>query len=230
MAEQLVLNVHLRDAAVFDAFYAGTNGAVLESLKGLASGTGEQQVYAWGAMQTGKSHLLQAVCHQAAESGASSAYLPLAQFPHSPEVLADMESVQVLAVDDLDLVAGKADWEFALFNLINGLRAQGHRLAMASVQNPVHLPVGLPDLASRLLWGPVFRLEALSDDGKLAALQHRALRRGFDLPTEVAAYMLRHQPRDLDYLMGLLDDIDAATLAAQRRATLPFIKSVLADR
>lgn len=227
MAQQLALNLRLRDGAVFEGYYPGDNGSAVLTLERLAGGGGETQVYVWGAPQTGKSHLLQAVCHRATGLGLASAYLPLAGFGGDAEVLRDLERVEVLALDDVEAVIGQSAWERALFNVINASRERGHRLVFASRVNPVHLPVALPDLASRLLWGPVFHLRPLDDEAKLAALTRRASRRGFELPEEAARYMLRRHPRDLGYLLGLLDAIDAATLAAQRRATLPFIRRVL---
>lgn len=229
MSEQLVLNLRLRDGALFEAYHPGPNQAAVQLLQALVRGD-EPQVYLWGAAGTGKTHLLQAVCHAAGGAGQTTAYLPLAQVSAGPELLGGMEVTQVLALDDLDAVAGRPEWDRALFNLINALRERGHRLVLASRANPAHLGVSLPDLGSRLVWGPVFRLEALDDEAKRAALRHRALRRGFELPDEAARYMLRHHPRDLGYLLELLDRIDTATLAARRRATLPFIKSVLSGR
>ena len=55
----------------------------------------------------------------------------------------------------------------------------------------------------------------------------RAAYRGFDLPDEVGSYLFRRYPRDLEYLMHVLEALDVASLAAQRRLTVPFIKKVL---
>jgi DnaA family protein len=124
-------------------------------------------------------------------------------------------------------VLGDSAWEKALFGLINEALASDSRLVFATGTAPAELDVTLADLRSRLLWGPVFRLEPPNDRDKLLILQHRAAARGFDLPDESARYLLTRYPRDLREQLRLLDRIDIATLAAQRRATLPFIKSVL---
>jgi len=65
---------------------------------------------------------------------------------------------------------------------------------------------------------------------QLAALRLRAQQRGFELPDETARYLQRRLPRDLRSLFAVLDELDAAALAAQRRLTVPFIKDVLALR
>jgi DnaA family protein len=85
----------------------------------------------------------------------------------------------------------------------------------------------LPDLKSRLGWGPVFQLATLSDRDKQAALQMRARRRGLELGNEVAEYLLRRCPRDMDSLFSLLNQLDRASLVAQRRLTIPFVRELL---
>jgi DnaA family protein len=228
MSTQLPLDVRLEDGASFDSFVAGENGLAVDCLRGLAQGSGESQALLWGASGSGKSHLLQAVCRVANHGGAPSAYMPLTSLAGlGPSLVEGLATRRVVCIDDTERVLGDSGWEEALFGLINEARGSGCRLVFAAGTAPAELPVTLADLRSRLLWGPVFRLEPPDDHDKLLILQHRAAARGFELPEESARYLLTRYPRDLRELLKLLNRIDIATLAAQRRATLPFIKSVL---
>jgi DnaA family protein len=85
----------------------------------------------------------------------------------------------------------------------------------------------LPDLSSRFAASAVFQLRALDECEQREALRLRAHLRGFELPEETARYMQRRFPRDMRTLYNLLDTLDAAALVAQRRLTVPFIRSVL---
>jgi len=85
----------------------------------------------------------------------------------------------------------------------------------------------LRDLASRLAGGLVLTLQALTEPEQISALQLRAKLRGFDLPDETAAYMLRRLPRDMTSLYKRLDELDEASLVAQRRLTIPFVRGVI---
>jgi DnaA family protein len=58
-------------------------------------------------------------------------------------------------------------------------------------------------------------------------LQLRARQRGFELPDDVAHYLLRRAPRDPASLFALLDRLDYASLAAQRKLTIPFVRELL---
>ena len=55
----------------------------------------------------------------------------------------------------------------------------------------------------------------------------RAQERGFELPDETGRYLMSRYPRDLSSLFAVLDRLDQASLQAQRRLTVPFVKQVL---
>ncbi len=220
MNVQLPLGVQLRDSASFASFYPGQNQHLLGALKE----SRETSVYFWGAAGTGKSHLLQALCHEKAEEDWRVAYLPLAEPGLMPAMLEDMDQFDLVCVDDVQHVVGKEDWEVALFHLYNRIQAQAARLVISADQAPSSLALGLPDLASRLSWGLVFQLQELADEDKQAALQLRAQARGLALSDDVAAYLLRRAPRNMKSLFALLDKLDEASLAAQRKLTIPFVR------
>ncbi|MDB6084675.1 MAG: hypothetical protein JWN43_2556, partial [Gammaproteobacteria bacterium] len=50
---------------------------------------------------------------------------------------------------------------------------------------------------------------------------------GLQLPQETSEYLLRRMPRDLPSLFEILDHLDEASLIAQRRLTIPFIRDAL---
>jgi len=221
---QLPLGIGLKDAATFDNFYTAGNELVIEALQ---QGT-DRMLYLWGPPGCGKSHLLQALCHATAANGQSPVYLPLQELMAlAPELLEGLERQVLIAIDDIQVIAGMPQWEEALFHLYNRVRDHGHRLVVSATVAPAGLALTLPDLASRLGWGPVFQLAFLTDTDKQAALQMRARRRGLEMGDEVAEYLLRRCPRDMDSLFSLLNQLDRASLAAQRRLTIPFVREVL---
>lgn len=219
MAYQIPLQIKLDDAATFDNYLAAENVAVVSILRAAS----EPCVYLWSAEATGKTHLLQALCHHL--PAGESIYLPLRELAGQPASLLDgLEQFALVCLDDVQSISGQRHWETALFHLFNRLREHGGHLYMTGNLPPAQLGLGLADLQSRFTWGPVFQLQSLQDIDKIRALQLRATRRGFDLPEEVAAYLLRRYPRDLHNLFTLLERLDHASLQAQRRLTIPFIK------
>ena len=62
-----------------------------------------------------------------------------------------------------------------------------------------------------------------------AALRREADRRGIFLADEVMAYLLTRFPRDLKYLMTVLDRLDEFAMARGRAVTVPLLRAMLAE-
>ncbi len=106
------------------------------------------------------------------------------------------------------------------------MRQSGSSIVTASQKNPSALDL-LPDLVSRLVWGPVLRLLVIGDLLLADALAERAKALGLAMPTEVVHYLLSRYPREIGSLFAALTALDHASLVEQRRLTVPFVKSVL---
>lgn len=233
--QQLPLGISLNDDARFDNFYlsaASANGFACSAVRQLLKPDGEQFVALWGG--PGRSHLAQALCVDATDQGWQVQYLPLRSvrdYAFEPDavhaMLAGLEHMDLVCLDDVDAIAGIKAWELGLFHLFNRLRDAGVPLLITAQENPAHLPIALPDLQSRLQWGLSCQLHPLSDTEKAEALQRRAEVRGLQLPEEVANFIIQRMPRDMSQLFGLLDKLDRASLQEKRKLTIPFVKQVL---
>jgi len=227
MYTQLTLDLQLKDSFTFDNFISGENQLLVQLLQSHRD-EAEKQVYLWGAHNSGKTHLLQAVCQYFSLSNQNVSYLPLEQLiDYSPDVFQGQETMDLCCIDNVDLLQGKADWQEALFDLINRMRENNKRLIITASQPPNEINLSLKDLISRLQWGPIFRLVALNDAGKCQAMQQRAEARGFELADNVASYLLNNYNRDMADLFEMLETLDKAQLQSHRRLTIPFVKTVL---
>jgi DnaA family protein len=144
-----------------------------------------------------------------------------------PEVLEGYENRQLICLDDIHALAGQSDAELAVFHFFNRCKASGARLVFSGNSMPAALGIRLPDLVSRLEQGIRFPLEGLDDAGKRQVLLQRAKQRGLELDDAALDYLFTRVSRDLHALSSLLDRLDRASLSAQRRLTVPFIRSVL---
>ncbi len=228
---QLPLELRWDRRADLADFVPGANAEAWALVEAAAAGTRRvEPVYLHGPSGAGKSHLLQGACSRLAAAGGAVAYLPLGSLEeHGPGMLEGLEAVRLLAVDDLERIAGRPEWEHAFFHLFNRSMETGAAIIMAARRPPAALGVGLPDLVSRLGWGLVVRVHPPDDEVRLAVLRRRAGQAGLDLPEPAARYLLTHCRRDLLHLLELLDRLDAASLARSRRLTVPFIREVLGE-
>lgn len=228
--KQLPLGVQLRDHARFSTFVAGRNADAVANARALATGaTASPAMWLWGARGTGKTHLLQASCAEAAIARRRVAYVPLGEDDVAPSVLEGLEAMDLVCADDVHRIAGDQAWERALFTLFNGLAEHAATILLSADRSPNELAFGLPDLASRLRSGPVFHLEHLADAGRMQALQLHASARGIELPDATARFLLSRGRRDMHSLSAMLETLDRASLAAQRRLTIPFVRQLLSD-
>ena len=222
---QLALPLQLQDHAVFESFWPAGNDALIAYLTELCAKGSSPGCWIWGTAATGKTHLLQAVCER---SGDRSVYLPLALFVDAgPEALHGLENRQFICLDDIDTVAGNPEWERALFELCNQAQDSGGILVISANATARECAFELKDLESRFTRLPPFHLQLLADADLVKALQLRATLRGLDLPIETANYLLTRRKREMASLYGLLDKLDQEAMKAQRRLTIPFVKTVL---
>jgi DnaA family protein len=231
VAQQLSLRINLNDDATLDNFFLqkqDTNHQTVTVLREQLLSGDQPFVYLWGALGSGVSHLLQASCHQASAQGLSTQYLPLAELLDYPpeQLLENLEQLNLVCLDDVQVTAGRADWERALFDLYNRIKDANGCLLLGADCSAREMPLQLPDLQSRFGWGPVFQLSSSDDEKKRQILQFRASRRGMELNDDVALYLTNRTVRGLGELMHCLDILEEASLEAGRKLSIPFVKQV----
>lgn len=229
MLKQIPLPISLEGSAVFDSFFiADNNQLVISALKDFGTlASADHYIYLWGEAGCGLSYLLSAIQNNL--SSLAMQYLPLKELSaYPPEmILEGVDELQLVCIDDIDVIAGKADWEEALFHLFNQLRDQKKYLVIASHTAPRELPIRLNDLHSRLQWGDVLHLSELNEGDKQEAMQVRASQLGLELPDDVANFLLRRVPRSSRDLFSMISMLDKASLINQRKLTIPFVKQAL---
>ena len=212
----------------FASFHAECNQELVQQLQDCASGNGEQQIFIWGQQGQGKSHLLQACCQIAHRDQKSNFYLALAQNQATnPNILSGLENTKLVCIDDIQTITGNTVWEQAFFRFYNLHREQGNHLIIASSVAPANLNIALPDLKTRLAWGLCLKINAMNDEQRIAALVVKARTMGIEITPRTGQFLLSRCARDFPSLWTLLEKIDYATLAAQRKPTIPLIKEIL---
>lgn len=207
-----------------DDFIVGANAALLHQLNSmLAHGRSEGALYVWGQPGSGKTHLLQAAVAAAMSRGLLAGYVDCA-LQNVHDTLAQHEW---LALDNVENLG--EDEQFQLFGLFNRFREQGRVLLVSGPVPAARLPLRA-DLTTRLGWGLGYELQALCEADTIEALCRHARRRGFELPAEVARYLLIHLPRDMHTLATALATIDRVSLAQHRTITLPLVRQALEQR
>lgn len=226
-SKQIPLQLIPRRDGRFEDFVAGPNIAVLQALKHVPQ-EGAVNIFLSGDPGSGKTHLLNALCHETRKRDQRAFYLALERLPvDAIASLQGLEQYDLVCVDDLHVIAGQHNWEEALFHCFNRIRKAGGRLVVSSRTRLSALDLVLPDLASRLTWGLRLRLESLDDNCKLDVLNRQAEALGISLPQDVQAYLLKHGDRSLPALLGTLEQLHQVVLTDKRRITVPLAREAL---
>lgn len=226
---QLTLGLNLSDEATFHNFLVSpANAQITNYLHSSADDLAGQFIYLWGGDACGKTHLLQALCHEFSRINKASIYIPMgsaSEYP--PSVLEGADTLGLVCLDDVDEIAGNKQWEDGLFHSFNELRESKTCLLASGNSAPQDLAIELPDLHSRLQSGLVFQVAELDDIEKRNALQLRAQNRGMDLSDAVADFIISRAQRSLVSLMEILDRLDESSLEEKRGLSIPLVKSTL---
>ena len=229
-APQLPLALRYPPDQRMDAFVAPPAGAIAQ-LEALATQAGADWIYLAGPSGVGKTHLALAACAACEAAGRAAAFVPLKSASgRLRDALEAFDDRALVALDGLDAIAGNREDEVALFDFHNRARAAGTGVLYTATAAPDALALSLPDLRSRLSQCTRVVLSPLDDEARREVLRERARRRGLALDEAAIDWLLRRRGRDLATLTGLLDVLDRASLAAQRRITVPFLREALGEK
>ena len=206
-------------------FIPGYNNELTHMLRALITRKWNGFLYLWGAPGTGKTHLLRAVCLEAAAYRARCAYLCTAA--NTTDIDSLSSNYDIICLDGVDQLAPRD--EKSLLFLYERLRTDGGSLLVSARQNIQTLPLQLNDLRSRLQWGLNYRLKPLNDHDRLLALQQRVRSHALSVPDNVLCYLIEHTSRDTYSLFSSLETLIQEAGRHNKPLTTHFIRQRLAD-
>ena len=208
--EQLPLDIAMEPAPSLSNFIEGENGELVATLQRMLSASTPQFVYIWGESGVGKTHWAQAVAPL--EDGVPS--------------FSDMQLHYV--VDDVDTLSEEG--LDRLFALMNDVRSHpGTTLLTTGRRSPAEHFVR-PDICTRLTWGPVYQVKAIT--GQMwEALSAQAKARGIEVTPEAEQWMQTYLPRDIKELSSVISEMDRELFVMQKGAiTVPALKRWLKNK
>ncbi len=224
---QIPLQLMPRRDNRFDEFVNGPNSATVDAVRHMQDEPGSH-IFLFGGEGSGKTHLLNALCHETRERQGRAFYLALKRLPKDAiDSLQGLENLDLVCVDDLHVIAGDEAWEEALFHCFNRIKEANGSLLISSQKRLSALNLGLPDLASRLAWGLRLPLLPLEDHDKLAVINLHSMSLGYSLPEDVQQYLLKHNDRSMSALIQAVENLHRAALTSKRRITVPMAREVL---
>ncbi len=224
---QLSLAIDVRSDARMSDFagpgWAGVTDAMRQLHLGLL-----MRCFIHGLPDTGKSHLLSALCESYLDAGRTAIQVSLIELIHSPvEVLQALESFDLVALDDLDAIVGLPHWEEAIFHLIN--RSEHTQLVFVARSSATDLAIELPDLRSRLAQAASFCLPAGDNIDDRRALLFAVLKRNsWQFDPVITEHLIEHGSSRPGLMLKALTKLKPLFHAQRRKPNLAFIRQTLA--
>jgi chromosomal replication initiation ATPase DnaA len=132
---------------------------------------------------------------------------------------------KALVVENLDELSDEG--ERALFHLVNAMMEEGSFLLLVSRMAPGHMPVRLPDLASRLKAMPHAELGA-PDDALLSGVLVKLFNdRQLQVPEPLITYLTARIERSVASARDIVQRLDTASLSGNRPVTVKLASEIL---
>ena len=208
--EQLPLDIAMEPAPSLSNFIEGENGELVATLQRMLSASTPQFVDIWGESGVGKTHLAQAVAPL--EDGVPS--------------FSDMQLHYV--VDDVDTLSEEG--LDRLFALMNDVRSHPWTTLLTTGRRSPAEHFVRPDICTRLTWGPVYQVKAIT--GQMwEALSAQAKARGIEVTPEAEQWMQTYLPRDIKELSSVISEMDRELFVMKKGAiTVPALKRWLKNK
>jgi chromosomal replication initiator protein len=184
-------------------------------------GTAYNPLYIYGDVGLGKTHLLQAagntikskfkdkkIIYTTADRFLSD-YVSSVKKRTVDRLKEKYSTIDVLIIDDVQFLAGKAQTQEMLYNIFNIMYERGGQMILSGDRAPRELGELEPRLKSRFEWGIIVDVGAPDFETRLAILQEKARSREFIIPQEVAEYIAYNAHSNVREIEGILNQIVA---------------------
>lgn len=238
-------SVGLDPSLTFAAFVTGEANVLACNAAQRMAATEQPQfspLYLKAATGQGKTHLLHAIGHAylAAHPRARIFYCSAERFMvefvqalkanQMIEFKARLRSFDLLLVDDIQFIIGKASAQEELLYTIDALLAEGKRLVFAADRAPQALDGVEPRLLSRLSMGLVADIQAADIELRRSILESKLTRFApLDVPDDVIDFLARTITRNVRELVGGLNKLIAYAQLTGQEVSLQLAEEQLTD-
>lgn len=241
--EKLQVFQNLDENFVFEQFVTGRSNQLAYSLcKETAQHLGEPKnnpLFLYGATGLGKTHLMQAVAHEAVKQDKRFYYFSSDKFishlvnaiQHSKveEFKDKIKKVDLLVIDDIHVIAGKRKSSEEFLVLFNDFISNNKQVILASDRHPSALVEFDEYTKSRLLGGVSVALEPPELETRIQILQKKAKSQNVVLSKDCAIFMAQHIVANVRELEGALNKVLAMARLLNQPVQLELVQMAIKD-
>jgi len=228
----------------FEHFVTGpSNRLAHAAAKAIAESPGEvyNPLFLHGEVGLGKTHLIQAICHEIVARNPDTNCLYLSCDMFTNDFIESVEQgalhefryryrqADVLVVDDVQFLTARERSQEEFFHLYTQLNLSKRQIILSSDCPPGEIPSLEARLVSRFNSGLVASMEAPCLDTRIAIVRKKARSRCIAIPDDVAQLIARQIDTNIRDLEGALSKIDAYSQAHSLPIDLRLARLALGD-
>ena len=243
-ANDRIADSRLNPKYTFDSFVIGQSNRFAHAAAvavAEAPAKAYNPLFIYGESGLGKTHLLHAIGHYAMSlfPGIRVRYVSSEEFTNDfinsiannrgAQFQQRYRSVDLLLIDDIQFLQGKAETQEAFFHTFNTLHDHNKQVVITSDVPPKHL-TGFEDrMRSRFEWGLLTDVQAPDLETRIAILRKKAQSERLQVPDEILEYMASKVSSNIRELEGTLIRVTAFANLNRTPVTMPLVQTVLKD-
>jgi chromosomal replication initiator protein len=198
-------------------------------------------LFIYGDSGLGKTHLLHAIGHYSKElfTGVRVRYVSSEDFTNDfinsiannqgSKFHAKYRSVDILLIDDIQFLRGKAETQEAFFHTFNTLHDHNKQVVITSDVQPKHLTGFEERMLSRFEWGLLTDIQVPDLETRIAILRKKAQREKLHVPDEILEFIATKFTSNIRELEGTLIRVTAFASLNQQTIDMALVQTVLKD-
>jgi chromosomal replication initiator protein len=199
-------------------------------------------LFIYGGVGLGKTHLIQAICHQIKNSsptGVKICYVSSEKFTNelidaivhrsTSAFRQKYRSLDILVIDDIHFIAGKESTQEEFFHTFNTLYDAHKQIVFSSDRPPKEITNLQERLVSRFGWGLATDIQPPDLETRVAILKKKIEREPVNVPDDVIFFIAQLIKTNIRELEGALIRTIAYSLLEEAPVTLQLTKEVLKD-
>jgi len=198
-------------------------------------------LFIYGSSGLGKTHLLHAIGHYAMSlyPGIRVRYVSSEEFTNDfinsiannrgSAFQARYRNIDILMIDDIQFLQGKAETQEAFFHTFNTLHDHNKQVVITSDLPPKHL-TGFEDrMRSRFEWGLITDVQAPDLETRIAILRKKAQSEKLQVPDDILEFMASKVSSNIRELEGTLIRVTAFASLNRTPVDMGLVQTVLKD-
>ncbi len=135
--------------------------------------------------------------------------------------------IDVLIIDDVQFLSGKAGTQDVFFHIFNYLHQNGKQVILTSDKAPVDMQDIEQRLLSRFKWGLSAEIQQPDYETRVAILKNILFRDGVEMPEDIIEYVAKNIKTNIRELEGAIISLIAQSSFNRREVTIELAKQVV---